>query len=114
MLRRPRRGALGLRGRIVGAVVVTTVATLGVAALALLGPLESSLRHAALTTLRQDLGRHPLAELQRLDLRDASSNAEGLGDLQSTQQRLATRLGGSVYLLGYPGPTGIGVLQRPP
>ena len=43
---RPRRGALGLRGRIVGAVLVTTVATLGVAALALLGPLETQLRTA--------------------------------------------------------------------
>ena len=50
---RPRRGALGLRGRIVGAVVVTTIATLGVAALALLGPLEQSLRQAALTTLHE-------------------------------------------------------------
>src|SRR6185312_13570563 len=34
---RPRRGALGLRGRIVGAVLLTTVATLAVAALTLLG-----------------------------------------------------------------------------
>ena len=42
----PRRGALGLRGRIVGAVLVTTVATLVVAALALLGPLEHKLRAA--------------------------------------------------------------------
>ena len=42
----PRRGAFGLRGRIVGAVLVTTVATLVVAALALLGPLEHKLRAA--------------------------------------------------------------------
>ena len=47
-----RRGALGLRGRIVGAVLVTTVATLGVAALALLGPLEQSLKNTEKTTLR--------------------------------------------------------------
>jgi signal transduction histidine kinase len=55
---RPRRsrGALGLRGRILGAVLVTTVATLGVAALALLGPLEQSLRTAELTTLRSEVG----------------------------------------------------------
>ena len=42
MRARPRRGALGLRGRIVGAVLVTTVATLGVAAVALFGPLQKS------------------------------------------------------------------------
>ena len=35
MRARPRRGALGLRGRIVGVVLVTTVATLLVAAIAL-------------------------------------------------------------------------------
>ena len=61
---RPRRGALGLRGRIVGAVVVTTIATLGVAALALLGPLEQSLRRAALTTLKHDLPEALHAELR--------------------------------------------------
>src|SRR6476620_10790016 len=55
MFRRPRRGAFGLRGRIVGAVVVTTVATLAVAAIALLGPLENSLRQAALSTLKRDV-----------------------------------------------------------
>jgi len=49
------RGALGLRGRIVGAVLVTTVATLVVAAVALLGPLEHRLRNADLQTLRGEL-----------------------------------------------------------
>ena len=49
---RSRRGAFGLRGRIVGAVLVTTVvATLVVAAVALLGPLEHSLRNAEQKTL---------------------------------------------------------------
>ena len=57
MLGRPGRGALGLRGRIVGAVLVTTVATLAVAAIALLGPLEQSLRNAEKMTLKQDLRR---------------------------------------------------------
>jgi signal transduction histidine kinase len=50
------RGALGLRGRILGAVLVTTVATLGVAAVALLGPLEHSLRTAELNTLEGEVG----------------------------------------------------------
>jgi signal transduction histidine kinase len=57
MRRRPWRGGLGLRGRIVGAVLVTTVATLAVAALALLGPLEHKLRDADLTTLKTEVTR---------------------------------------------------------
>ena len=47
-------GALGLRGRIVGAVLIASVSTLIVAALALLGPLEASLRNAEKTTLKQE------------------------------------------------------------
>ena len=53
---RPSRRALGLRGRILGAVLFTAVATLAVAALTLLGPLEQSLRHAELNTLRSEVG----------------------------------------------------------
>ncbi len=50
---RLRRGAFfGLRGRIVGVVLVTAAATLVVAAVALLGPLEHSLREAELNTLK--------------------------------------------------------------
>ena len=48
------RGALGLRGRIIGVVLVTSVATLVIAAVALLGPLEQSLRNAEKTTLKQE------------------------------------------------------------
>ena len=67
---RPRRGALGLRGRIVGAVVVTTVATLGVAALTLLGPLEHRLRSEALTSLVRDVSKqNAAATFGRLHLR---------------------------------------------
>ncbi|MGO9753244.1 MAG: ATP-binding protein [Solirubrobacteraceae bacterium] len=55
MSERFRLGALGLRGRIVGVVLATTVATLSVAALALLGSLEDSLRNAALTSFQQDV-----------------------------------------------------------
>lgn len=55
MVARPRLRAPGLRGRIVGLVLFTTVATLAVAAAALLGPLESSLKHAALKTLRTEI-----------------------------------------------------------
>jgi len=54
---RSRRGAFGLQGRIVGAVLITTVATLAVAAVALLGPLEQSLRNAEKNTLESELGK---------------------------------------------------------
>jgi signal transduction histidine kinase len=57
MSRLSGHGAFGLRGRIVGVVLVTAVATLAVAALALLGPLEQSLRNAEKTTLKADLSR---------------------------------------------------------
>lgn len=56
MRMRPSRRALGLRGRILGAVLFTAVATLVVAALTLLGPLEQSLRNAELNTLRGEVG----------------------------------------------------------
>ncbi len=59
MLARPRLGALGLRGRIVGAVLVTAVAALVVAAAVLLGPLESSLRSAELQTLKREVTTGP-------------------------------------------------------
>jgi signal transduction histidine kinase len=52
---RPARSALGLRGRIVGVVLFTAVATLAIAALALLGPLEQSLKNAEKTTLKKEL-----------------------------------------------------------
>ena len=53
---RSRRGAFGLQGRIVGAVLVTSLATLAVAAVALLGPLENSLRNAEMRTLKTEIG----------------------------------------------------------
>ncbi len=59
MRARPWLHAPGLRGRIVGLVLFTTVATLAVAAAALLGPLEHSLRNAAKKTLEQELGSGP-------------------------------------------------------
>ncbi len=64
------RRALGLRGRIVGAVLVTTVATLAVAALALLGPLENKLRAADFKTFQSAVPRAataPFASIQYLD-----------------------------------------------
>jgi signal transduction histidine kinase len=114
MRTRPRRGALGLRGRIVGAVLVTTVATLGVATLALLGPLEQKLRDAAQTTLERDIGKHPTRPFTQLDLGNLSKPYD-VDELQQREQDLATRAGGFAYVLGYPGPNGVGsVPQAPP
>ncbi len=58
MLTRLRWSTFGLRGRIVGLVLVTTVATLLVAAVGLLPRLDSQLRQAALKTLRTDVKTH--------------------------------------------------------
>jgi signal transduction histidine kinase len=111
-----RRGALGLRGRIVGALLVTTVATLGVAAIALLGPLESGLRNAALKTLRNDL-KGATTQFRQLDLTQiADAGVRGdpysqLGKreaaaLSHQQRALALRLGATVNLLGFPDVSG--------
>ena len=119
MRMRPRRGALGLRGRIVGAVLVTTVATLGVAALALLGPLEQKLGTPRRTTLQSDLQARPRTFVQ-LDLTyvsDASSGrpreqaglSRSAGDAPQRAAVLAARASAArVILLGYPNVHGHG------
>jgi signal transduction histidine kinase len=123
---RPRRGALGLRGRIVGAVLVTTVATLGVAALALLGPLEQSLRNATRQTLVRELGPGATAGFTRLHLQyvldtSPSDGNSGVGarnsgaghqqrlQLAGQEKSLGNRLGASVIMYGYAGSSGHGV-----
>ena len=58
---------LGLRGRIVGAVLVTAAAALAVAAGVLLGPLESSLRNAAETSLKQQVPATSVRAFAKLD-----------------------------------------------
>jgi signal transduction histidine kinase len=116
MRARPRRGALGLRGRIVGLVLFTTAATLAVAALTLLGPLESKLRSSALTTLVHELGQSPAAPFKGLDLTNIGSDPR-VGPafaLSQQQQLLASRVGGIVTVLGYPDPSGHGVLLLQP
>ncbi len=114
MFRRPRRGALGLRGRIVGAVVVTTCATLAVAALALLGPLEQSLRSAALKTLQQDMRYGTIKQFKRLDLRfvldasgfgkhdtEKSTGQSQLANLNALEQSIGNRIGAQITMFGY-------------
>ncbi len=111
---RPRRGALGLRGRIVGLVLFTTVATLAVAAVALLGPLESRLRSSALKTLNNELGKHPATPFKAVDLAAIATDSMAREALLAQQQALASRVGGIVYVYGYPDTNGTGVVQLPP
>jgi signal transduction histidine kinase len=101
-------GALGLRSRIVGVVLVTTVATLVVAALALLGPLEQSLRRAEQTTLRRDLSRHTVAAFAKLDLTAASTSPSVLQALVTQQQLVDSRIGATANVFADPGPNGAG------
>jgi signal transduction histidine kinase len=101
----PARGAFGLRGRIVGAVLVTTVATLAVAAVALLGPLEQSLRKAEQSTLKHDLHKSTVA-FSRLSLGDLVSSPDARQALARTQGGLASRIGAVVNVLGNPGTDG--------
>lgn len=122
--RRPRLGALGLRGRIVGLVLVTTVATLAVAALALLGPLESSLRGAEKKTLERELrgatnGFVHLNPAQAVYINPAyAGTSPALQGVYSSERRawlalveqegsLGARVGASeVAVLGYPSVSG--------
>ena len=117
MRARPWLGALGLRGRIVGAVLVTTVATLAVAAIALLGPLEQSLRNAAKKTLQTEV-RGATNNFKGLDLADlpltSRSGADARKDLAGQQQQLGQRIGAIAVVLGFPDATGHGQLQLSP
>jgi signal transduction histidine kinase len=94
--RLPGHGAFGLRGRIVGVVLITAVATLAVAALTLLGPLENSLRNAEKTTLKTDLSRKGelssfvKAMLTRIDT-DRGDRSQLLRDQNNLEGRLNAR-----------------------
>jgi signal transduction histidine kinase len=91
--RLPGHGAFGLRGRIVGVVLITAVATLAVAALALLGPLEQSLRNAEKTTLRNDLNRKSaLSSFVQASLGGVATNRIDRVHLVRAQAALGKRL----------------------
>lgn len=74
-------GALGLRGRIVGALMLTAAATLAVAALGLLSPLERRLRGAELESLAAAArdARPAFAELRGAALGIASPQLQFVG-----------------------------------
>ena len=110
---RPGPPALGLRSRIVGAVLGTAVATLIVAAIALLGPLENSLRNAAMKTLQADL--HGVAgNFSRLNYPQLPVSHDARADLLKAQQQLGERIGAIVAVLGYPDALGRGQLLLSP
>jgi signal transduction histidine kinase len=101
------RRALGLRGRIAGAVFLSAVVTLAVAAVALLGPLEHSLRNAEIKSLHKSLGKHPARTFQRLPLctivTDRHNEQRKLGAAES---HLAGQIGGQAVVLGTFTPSG--------
>jgi signal transduction histidine kinase len=120
VLLRLRWGAFGLRGRIVGAVVVTTFVTLVVAALVLLPQLEDALRTASRTTLKDDVTAakkyddlkrlesvnyglvNSSLEDQKFDLPLAKRAAAQARALDTVVNSLVGRLGTqSVSLIGY-------------
>ncbi len=125
MRARPWSGAFGLRARIVGVVLVTTVATLAVAAVALLGPLEHRLRNAELDTARS-AAVSAAAEFKSLNLTyvDDVSASEGKyyydhgreerASLRKLQLTVGSRIGATVTLLAFPDPSsGRGYLVLP-
>jgi signal transduction histidine kinase len=113
-------------------VLVTTVATLGVAAVALFGPLQKSLRDTAKNTLRADVrNTDVLAPFRKL--RDLAYVAEAIpnpgelthvasfnraeharSSLVAAQNELAIKLGAThVTLIGYFQPNGVGYVVAP-
>jgi len=112
-----RHGALGLRGRIVGALLISTVATLAVAALALLPKLESQLRTEAQTTLYQEVnnGTDSFNHLTSDDIADVNAPGRLAGSLAGGAAAapsdlavsravvaLGGRAGATVSLFAYP------------
>jgi signal transduction histidine kinase len=90
------------------ALLVCTVATLAVAAVALLGPLEKTLRNAEKATLYHDL-RKSARLFTGLELGNVRTSAAESLALGSAQTALSQRVGASyVVVLGSPGVDGSG------
>ncbi len=115
-----RFGALGLRGRIIGVVLVTAAAALAVAAVTLLSRLEGSLRNAERAALKNELkpvGRTlapfehpagaPTGDVAYSYVPSDPHYTQGkhvVEKLTDAANNLTSRLGASdVVLLGYPG-----------
>jgi signal transduction histidine kinase len=112
-----RHGVLGLRGRIVGALLICSVATLAVAALALLPNLESQLRGEAQATLLQEVKAETgtFTQLTPQAIADANvppkapaeappsgSSLPATGLVLDDVASLAARAGATISLFAYP------------
>src|SRR5436305_636875 len=113
MRARPGLPAFGLRSRIAGAVLGTAVVTLLVAAIALLGPLENSLRNAAQNTLQAEL-HGAVGSFKGVDYSQMPTSHDARTDLLRTQQQLSERIGAINAVLGYPDASGHGELLLSP
>jgi signal transduction histidine kinase len=102
------RGAIGLRGRIVAVVLITTVATLAIAAVLLLGPLEKSLRKADEQALKKSIPHNVVKRFERLPLGDLNTpQSTAPRQLARAQQQLQDETGGAfVAVLGNAGLNG--------
>jgi signal transduction histidine kinase len=101
------RGAIGLRGRIVAVVLITTVATLAIAAILVLGPLEKSLRRADEQALKKSIPHNVAKRFSRLPLGELNSSGVALHKLGRAQQQLQDETGGAfVAVLGDAGLNG--------
>ena len=95
------RSAIGLRGRIVAVVLTTTVATLAIAAVLVLGPLETSLRRADEQALKKSIPHDVAKRFGRLPLGELNSSGTARDKLGRAQQQLQDETGGAfVAVLG--------------
>jgi signal transduction histidine kinase len=86
---------VGLRSRIVGALLLTSAATLAVAALALLSPLEHKLRNQELANL-VSTAQASVGTFNGMSAADFNTNS---GDLQKAVRGLARRTSGRVSIV---------------
>jgi signal transduction histidine kinase len=133
MLTRLRWSAYGLRGRIVGSVVVTALVTLGVAAVVLLPQLEHSLKNASKTALRNEVntaGQNnaflPLVEIPYAKILPTAPPSKGKPPTAVAQSekvtnqlgrelgKITTQLGAYATLMAYFDSTGTGRPVLPP
>jgi signal transduction histidine kinase len=104
----------GLRARIVGVILVTAVATLVVASVALLGPLEKSLRNAERTSLKNSLTKATVEKFSSLYLDEVGISKDWTDKFGSARARLGGRLDARVSVLGNPAPDGTGAAPLAP
>ncbi len=104
----------GLRARIVGVVLITAVATLVVASVALLGPLENSLRNAERTSLIHNLPKQTVAQFSSIPLNEVGTSKYAADRLGSARAHLGGRLDARVSVLANPAPDGTGAVPLIP